>query len=337
MDPNFKFLDTCDLDTQRLIGALAAADESRETEMGCSDGKKQQGKRVIEVADDEVNSDVEETPPPIKPTHPCKQFSLGSGSALGSGSFSTILCVGPGIVWGTLGFLFRSGARIRTRSSLGTRNVLFFVGTVLRLPRQDYYRYLFGFCILPLGSWPLSSSHAVFYFCRKSLTGLAGVGVMTQVSGLRCFPPRSVLIHVLFTLVLWGPRCALGCIGVLGSFDSMLRLAYTHSCFMSHTRYDSLWVCHCGRATFWEGWPGSEASLRQDIAPVVLRSRVPFRSEPYSEPGGGSVSPISDWGLVLLGPLILVENGKLWASDGVLETAEPRALMFSEEELYALM
>ncbi|KAF3597864.1 hypothetical protein DY000_02020575 [Brassica cretica] len=47
------------------------------------------------------------------------------------------------------------------------------------------------------------------------------------------------------------------------------------------------------------------ASLRQDIAPVVLRSRVPFRSEPYSEPGGGSVSPISDMGLVLLGPLHL--------------------------------
>ncbi|XP_013632998.1 PREDICTED: zinc finger BED domain-containing protein RICESLEEPER 3-like [Brassica oleracea var. oleracea] len=57
MDPNFKFLDTCDFDTQRLIGALAAADESRETEMGCSDGEKQQGKRVIEVADDEVDSD----------------------------------------------------------------------------------------------------------------------------------------------------------------------------------------------------------------------------------------------------------------------------------------
>ncbi|KAF2613854.1 hypothetical protein F2Q70_00011209 [Brassica cretica] len=63
-------------------------------------------------------------------------------------------------------------------------------GTVLRLPRQDYYWYLFGFCILPLGSWPLSSSYAVFYFCKKSLTGLegAGVGVMTQVPGLRCFP-----------------------------------------------------------------------------------------------------------------------------------------------------
>ncbi|KAF3499197.1 hypothetical protein F2Q69_00042533 [Brassica cretica] len=63
-------------------------------------------------------------------------------------------------------------------------------GTVLRLPRQDYYRYLFGFRILPLGSWPLSISCAVFYFCRKSVTGLEGadVGVMTQVPGLRCFP-----------------------------------------------------------------------------------------------------------------------------------------------------
>ncbi|KAF3551915.1 hypothetical protein DY000_02007683 [Brassica cretica] len=77
--------------------------------------------------------------------------------------------------------------------------------TVLHLPRQDYYRYLFGFRILPLGSWPLSSSYAVFCFCRKSLTGLegGGVGVMTQVPRLRCFPrlekqARSVLIHVLF-------------------------------------------------------------------------------------------------------------------------------------------
>ncbi|KAF2575038.1 hypothetical protein F2Q70_00002750 [Brassica cretica] len=80
----------------------------------------------------------------------------------------------------------------------------------------DYYRYLFGFRILPLGSWPLSSSYVVFYFCRKSLTGLEGAGVA-----------RSVLIRVLFTLVLWGPRCALGCTGVLGSFYSLLRLAHT--------------------------------------------------------------------------------------------------------------
>ncbi|KAF3508995.1 hypothetical protein F2Q69_00006449 [Brassica cretica] len=62
-------------------------------------------------------------------------------------------------------------------------------GTVLLLPRQDYYWYLFGFRILPLGSWPLSSSYAVFYFYKKSLTGLegAGVGVMTQVPGFTAF------------------------------------------------------------------------------------------------------------------------------------------------------
>ncbi|KAF2573717.1 hypothetical protein F2Q70_00004255 [Brassica cretica] len=94
-------------------------------------------------------------------------------------------------------------------------------GTVLRLLRQGYYMYLFGFRILPLESWPLSSSYVVFYFCRKSLTGLEGAG---------------------------GPRCALGCTGVLGSFDSILRLAHTHSCFLSHTRFDfvgvPLWSCH---------------------------------------------------------------------------------------------
>ncbi|KAF2574236.1 hypothetical protein F2Q70_00002745 [Brassica cretica] len=32
-----------------------------------------------------------------------------------------------------------------------------------------------------------------------------------------------------------------------------------------------------------------QASLRQDIAPVILRSWVPLRAEPYSELGGGSV------------------------------------------------
>ncbi|KAF2567089.1 hypothetical protein F2Q68_00025551 [Brassica cretica] len=40
----------------------------------------------------------------------------------------------------------------------------------------------------------------------------------------------------------------------------------------------------------------------------------------------------SNRGLVLLGPLILVEEGKLWASDDVLETVEPGALMFPEED-----
>ena len=91
--------------------------------------------------------------------------------------------------FGSLGFPFYTGARIRTQSSLGTQNVLFFAGTVLRLPRQDYYWYLFGFRILPLGSWPLSISYVVFYFCRKSLTGLegAGVSVMTQVQAYAAF------------------------------------------------------------------------------------------------------------------------------------------------------
>ncbi|XP_056862075.1 zinc finger BED domain-containing protein RICESLEEPER 2-like [Raphanus sativus] len=83
MDPKFKYLETCDFETQRLLGVLDAADESHETEMGCSDGKKQQRRRLIEVLDDdidEVDSDVEETPPPIKHTQPSKQFAFGSGS-----------------------------------------------------------------------------------------------------------------------------------------------------------------------------------------------------------------------------------------------------------------
>ncbi|KAF2582093.1 hypothetical protein F2Q68_00005523 [Brassica cretica] len=80
-------------------------------------------------------------------------------------------------------------------------------GTVLRLPRQDYSWYLFGFRILPLGSWPLSSSYVVFYFCRKSLTCLegAGVGVMTQVPCLRCFPrleKKDLDCSMYFTVLL---------------------------------------------------------------------------------------------------------------------------------------
>ncbi|KAF3564578.1 hypothetical protein DY000_02014520 [Brassica cretica] len=134
------------------------------------------------------------------------------------------------------------------RSLRGTRRLsgnpenpeyLFFAGTVLRLPRQDCYQYLFGFRILPLGSWPLSISYDVFNFCKKSLTGLegAGLGVMTQVPGFDAF-------HIWINRDYEGPRCALGCTGVLGSFDSILRLAHTHSCSMSHTRFDFLWACH---------------------------------------------------------------------------------------------
>ncbi|KAF2570179.1 hypothetical protein F2Q70_00004156 [Brassica cretica] len=90
-------------------------------------------------------------------------------------------------------------------------------GTVLRLPRQDYSRYLFGFSILSLGSRPLSSSYVVFYFCRKSLTGLegAGVGFMTQMPGLRCFP-RLEKQDLDCSMHLTGPRYALSCTGVLG-------------------------------------------------------------------------------------------------------------------------
>ena len=87
-----------------------------------------------------------------------------------------------------------------------------------------------GFRLLPL-------FHSTFAYTMCSLYRVA----------------RSVLIQVLFTLVLWGPRCALGCTWVLGSFDIIFRLAHKHSCFMSHTRFDSLWACH-----FCEGWPGSE-------------------------------------------------------------------------------
>ncbi|KAF3487363.1 hypothetical protein F2Q69_00052239 [Brassica cretica] len=61
---------------------------------------------------------------------------------------------------------------------------------------------MFGFRIPPLGNWPLSSSYAVFYFCRMSLTCLegAGVGVMTQVPGFAAF-------HVWRSRVLIAP-CA---------------------------------------------------------------------------------------------------------------------------------
>ncbi|KAF3550471.1 hypothetical protein DY000_02007599 [Brassica cretica] len=172
-------------------------------------------------------------------------------------------CVSPGLLrWRSSGEAYNEKQCQMCIARFGTRRFFEVVmtpigprlhrGTVLRLPRQDYYRYLFEFRILPLGTWPQSSSYVIFYFYRKSLTGLegAGVDVMTQVPGLHCFPPRSVLLQVLFTLVLWGPRCALGCTRVLVSFDSILRLAHTHSCFMSHTRFDSLWACNCGRATF---------------------------------------------------------------------------------------
>ncbi|KAF3586448.1 hypothetical protein F2Q69_00030185 [Brassica cretica] len=78
----------------------------------------------------------------------------------------------------------------------------------------------------------------VLRLLRQTTTEGAGVGVMIQVPGFAAF-------HI------WrsrGPRCALGCTWVVGSFDTILRLAHTHSCFMSHTHFAfvdvPLWSCH---------------------------------------------------------------------------------------------
>ncbi|KAF3512552.1 hypothetical protein F2Q69_00005602 [Brassica cretica] len=116
-------------------------------------------------------------------------------------------------------------------------------GTVLRLSRQDYYRYLFGFRILPLGSWPLSSSYDVFYFCRKSLTGLAGAGVcvMTQVPGLRYFP-RLEKQDLDCSLYPDGPSAAQGFQVVLTAYSG-LHIPIHALCLIPV-------LILCGRATF---------------------------------------------------------------------------------------
>ncbi|KAF2618329.1 hypothetical protein F2Q68_00038657 [Brassica cretica] len=66
-----------------------------------------------------------------------------------------------------------------------------------------------------------------------------------------------------------GPRCALSCTGILGSFDSILRLAHTHSCFKSHTHVDfvdvPLWPCH-----FWDGLARIGGLWRPDPARMPL-------------------------------------------------------------------
>ncbi|KAF2593972.1 hypothetical protein F2Q70_00043862 [Brassica cretica] len=82
MDPNFKLLDNCDFDTQGLIAALNA---TADAEVVCDDGKKQERKRrLIEVDDDEVDTDVEITFPPTQSSQPGKQTSTGSGSVSNS-------------------------------------------------------------------------------------------------------------------------------------------------------------------------------------------------------------------------------------------------------------
>ena len=100
---------------------------------------------------------------------------------------------------------------------LGTRNICF-RRDLLRLPRQDYYRNMFGFWILQLGSWPLSSSYVVFYFCRKSLT--CWYGCNDPRSRLCCFPRRDKqrlwgapgLLHfcsMYFTVLLQVYQCSM--------------------------------------------------------------------------------------------------------------------------------
>ncbi|KAF3497303.1 hypothetical protein DY000_02053185 [Brassica cretica] len=49
--------------------------------------------------------------------------------------------------------------------------------------RRGHYRYLLGFRILPLGSWPISSFHATRCFYRKPLSDLEGAGMGENPSG----------------------------------------------------------------------------------------------------------------------------------------------------------
>ncbi|CAN7041615.1 unnamed protein product [Brassica rapa subsp. trilocularis] len=83
-DPNFTPLNTMDLESQRLIGVLLAADEAGDV-FGSSDGRKKKHRRkrrLTEVADDEDDSDVEITPPPIQATTLRKQSTCRTGQAL---------------------------------------------------------------------------------------------------------------------------------------------------------------------------------------------------------------------------------------------------------------
>ncbi|KAF3511678.1 hypothetical protein F2Q69_00005875 [Brassica cretica] len=107
-------------------------------------------------------------------------------------------------------------------------------GTIVRLPRQNYSRYLFGFRIQPFGSWPLSSSYAVFYFCRKSLTGLegAGVGVITQV-------PCFAAFHVWRSRVLIAPWTPMRLRLHRGFSTLRLYLCLLRCCKNWHVSYDA--------------------------------------------------------------------------------------------------
>ena len=95
---------------------------------------------------------------------------------------------------GTQRLSLRSRDPVWTWRSYGNPEVFGFAGTVLSLPGQDYYRYLFGSRILPLGSWPLSSSYLASCFCKKPLTDFGGSFV--DLPGVVIQAPDFIAFHV---------------------------------------------------------------------------------------------------------------------------------------------
>ncbi|KAF2548260.1 hypothetical protein F2Q70_00022328 [Brassica cretica] len=108
----------------------------------------------------------------------------------------------------------------------------------------------------------------VLRLLRQTTTEGAGVGVMIQVPGFASF-------HVWRSRVLIAP-C---------SFDTILRLAHTHSCFMSHTHFAfvdvPLWSCH-----FLQGLARIGGLWRSDPAPcrrLLSAPRLPYRYGPEKD------------------------------------------------------
>ncbi|KAF3607073.1 hypothetical protein DY000_02047836 [Brassica cretica] len=131
-----------------------------------------------------------------------------------------MLYIGPEILWGTVGFLSRSGV------SYG--------------PEVTWEPGIFVW-ISHSAAWKLANIE--FLCCilllQEVTDRLRGCwcGRYDPSARLRCFP-RLEKQGFHCSMYFKGPRCALGCTGVLGSFDSILRLAHTHSCFMSHTYFN---------------------------------------------------------------------------------------------------
>ncbi|KAF3578849.1 hypothetical protein DY000_02032114 [Brassica cretica] len=181
-------------------------------------------------------------------------------------------------------------------------------GTVLRLPRQDYSRYLFGFRILPLGSWPLSSSYAVFYFCRKSLTSLEGDGVGTFHNGtlgtpmrLRlhrgfrlfrqhtqaCADPFLLYVSYPLSLPVQSLNTVLLRLYLICSLPESKRVSSSGSTFAFYVICSLPERVGAGASLNRNLEAGvlPEASPGQDIAPVILLSQVLLRSGPRSNLG----------------------------------------------------